>query len=609
MKSIDFRKVKLKGGFMKDKQELNRKITVNAVYEKFSETGRIGSLDFNYREGNDGRPHIYWDSDIAKWMEGAAYILSEHDEPELEKKLDSIIEKICAHQCADGYFNTYFTSICPARRFSERDWHELYCAGHLIEAAIACDMIGKGALLECMKKYIDLIRRVFVEEKSAKFASPGHEEIEIALLRLYRYTGKREYLDLAAHFINIRGTAGDYVHGEKDSVTGYPDHVRHNQSHLPVREQQEAVGHAVRAVYLYTSMAMLARDTGEKALLDACDTLYRSITREKMYVTGGIGSTCHGESFTNPYHLPPEQAYTETCASIGLMFFARAMSENEENGIYADTVERAFYNGVISGLSSDGRKFFYKNPLEIDLNEHFTTEFGAPRWPDTRRSEVFRCSCCPPNLTRLLPALGGYIFSLDDDRSVLYINQYTDCEMHDSDISCVIETDYPASGIIKIKAAGTARTAVRIPAWCTGYRLSVPHEIRNGYAFIDCEHREFELELDISPRLVYADSRAARLAGRACIARGPIIYCAEGIDNGEELHRFILPREITFKEIHNGGEKLPQLEVGAYRLCDSDGLYFSRAPQKESAQLRLIPFHEFANREESNMRVFFTAEM
>lgn len=346
-----------------------------------------------------------------KFKKGAANILKKHPDPDLEARVDALVEKIKLHQGEDGYFNIYFTVCEPEKRFTDRDKHELYCAGHLIEAAVAyADTTGKLDFLHCMEKYADLIYRVFLEEKSAAFRTPGHQELEIALIRLYLFTKKEKYLELAAYFLNERGNGQEQMS------------YAQVQSHKPVREQKDAVGHSVRAMYLYTAMAMLAAQTGEEALSSACKTLWEDTVLRKMYVTGGVGSTCIGEAFTVPFDLQNDQAYTETCAGIGLMFFGNAMLALENDGKYADAVERVFYNGVLSGLSLDGRSFFYENPLEINLRDHYASNYGSRRFPATERVLGFQCSCCPPNINRLLSSLENYLYGVSGD--TLYVNQF-----------------------------------------------------------------------------------------------------------------------------------------------------------------------------------------
>ena len=597
MKLIPYNQVNLRSGFFFDKQELNRRITINAVYDRFTETGRIGSFKMGFPEKDPIQPHYFWDSDVAKWMEGAAYILHKNPDPALEARVDEIVEDIARGQHEDGYFNIFFTVVQPENRWANRDWHELYCAGHLMEAAVAyAEATGKTKFLSCMEKYADYIAKVFTEDHAAAFDTPGHEEIELALVKLYRHTGKKKYLDLAAYFVNTRGTEEDRKR------------VDYNQSHLPVREQTDAVGHAVRAVYLYTGMAYLAAETGDQTLIDACHTLWKDVTEQKMYVTGGLGSTYIGEAFTTPFDLPPDQAYTETCAGIALCFFSRGMQALDNDARYADVLERALYNGVLSGLSTDGAQFFYENPLEVNLSERFTSVWGARRFPAHRRVACFGCSCCPPNVNRLLPTLGGYVYGLDGD--TLYINQFADSDMTDGGITAEITTAYPLDGAVTVTAKGVGRLAIRIPAWCDSFTLSKDYTLEKGYALVDNDGTPVTVTFDLTPRKVWADPRVLRAAGQAAVMMGPVVYCAEGVDNGErELHNYILPASLTAAAEQNPEYGLPTLTVPcAKRVQDGGTLYRNQPPKTESATLRLIPYYAFANRAETDMRVWFLSE-
>ena len=597
MKLIPYNQVNLRSGFFYDKQELNRKTTINAVYDRFTETGRIGSFKMGFPEKDPIQPHYFWDSDVAKWMEGASYILHKNPDPDLEARVDEIVEDIARNQHEDGYFNIFFTVVQPENRWANRDWHELYCAGHLMEAAVAyAEATGKTKFLSCMEKYADYIAKVFMEDHAAAFDTPGHEEIELALVKLYRHTGKKRYLDLAAYFVNTRGTEDDRKR------------VAYNQSHLPVREQTDAVGHAVRAVYLYTGMAYLAAETGDQTLMDACHTLWKDVTEQKMYVTGGLGSTYIGEAFTTPFDLPPDQAYTETCAGIALCFFSRGMQALDNDARYADVLERALYNGVLSGLSTDGAQFFYENPLEINLSERFTSVWGARRFPAHRRVACFGCSCCPPNVNRLLPTLGGYVYGLDGD--TLYINQFADSDMTDGGITAEIATAYPLDGAVTVTAKGVGKLAIRIPAWCDSFTLSKDYTLEKGYALVDNDGTPVTVTFDLTPRKVWADPRVLRAAGQAAVMMGPVVYCAEGVDNGErELHNYILPASLTAAAEQNPEYGLPTLTVPcAKRVQDGGTLYRNQPPKTEAATLRLIPYYAFANRAETDMRVWFLSE-
>lgn len=594
LQNVKFNDVRLQSGFWFEKEKLNRETTINAVYHQFDITGRIKAFDFNWYEGDELKPHYYWDSDVAKWMEGAAYILAKGPNADLEKKIDDLIEKIRIHQGLDGYFNIYFTVVEPSKRFRCRGYHELYCAGHLIEAAIACDEIGKPVLLECMKKYVEYIYKVFVVEKSAAFTTPGHEEIELALVRLYRYTGNKLYLDLAAHFINIRGT--------EEGV----DRDEGSQSNVPVREIKEAVGHSVRAGYLYTGMAMLAKETNDKELFEACRTIFDNIVSKKMYVTGGIGSSRVGEAFTNAYDLQNDIAYAETCASIAMMFFCHEMLEIDNNAVYADVIEREFFNSMMSGLSLDGTRFFYVNPLEINLNEHFKNLYGPAKYPITQRPEIFGCSCCPPNINRMLASLGNYIFGLEND--TIYVNQYPAATMEKDGVSCSVKTDYPTSGVINVKADGVKRVALRIPSWSASFKLNKAYEMNKGYAIVENDGTDIVLELDMTPHAVFANSHINRDAYKLCIQRGPVVYCAEGVDNdGGELHRFSVAPDFTWSEKFDTASGLPELDISAYKLTDTDALYSVSIPKRVETNLHLIPYSSFANRGESDMRIWFNA--
>ena len=601
MKLFSLKEVDLTGGYLYEKQELNRTVTIHAVYDRFLESGRIGAFDFDWKPGMPHQPHVYYDSDVAKWMEGASWILSKHEDPLLAERIERLIDRIEQNQQPDGYFNIFYTVCKPGERFTDRCMHELYCAGHLFEAAVAYALAtGRERFLHCMERYADCIYRIFVEEQSASFVTPGHEEIELALLELYRYTGKERYLELSKWFLEQRGGNGR----EKDCFP--PEET---QNHLPVRKQTQAVGHAVRAMYLYTAMADLAHTTGDAELLEVCRRLFADVTEKKMYVTGGIGSTRNGEAFTVPYDLPNEEAYAETCASIALLFFCKRMLENENLAAYADAVERALYNGVLSGLSPEGNAFFYENPLEITLANRYTYAIGGSRpLAITQRVALFDCSCCPPNLNRLLPKLGEYLYGQDGD--TLYVNQYAGSRLHGEGVSCVMETDYPRDGRIRLTAEGVRRVALRIPAWCAKFTLDRPYELRDGYAYVE-NGGEILLSLDMEPFALHASPRVAEDAGRLCVQAGPIVYCAEGMDNGGDLHTLALspdfPRQ-PYRRIYDERFGLDTLEVSGYRVVSAaEGLYTRTAPSLRPEKIRLIPYNAFANRGESDMRVWLSA--
>ena len=593
MKTFSFNSVELTDGYLFDKQELNRKITINSVYDRFYDTGRIGAFNFDYGKNPDSpKPHVFWDSDVAKWIEGAAYIIKKNPSPELEEKIDALVEKIKQNQDENGYFNIYYTVCEPENRFTDRDRHELYCAGHLMEAAIAyADATGKRDFLDCMEKYAEHIRKVFIEEQSAAFSTPGHEEIELALVKMYLFTKKEKYLDMARFFIDTRGTKPE------------PKASFYCQAHKPVREQTEAVGHSVRAMYLYTGMAMLAAQTGDEKLISACRKLWEDTVLRKMYVTGGLGSTHIGEAFTVPFDLSNAEAYTETCAGIGLMFFSNAMLAFENNARYADAIERVLYNGVLSGLSLDGTAFFYENPLEINLREKYENRIGRRRLPITQRLTHFGCSCCPPNVNRLLSSLGNYIYGADGD--TLYVNQFVSSRLDADGISCEQKTGYPNNGRVTLSVSGAKKVAVRIPDWCESFEINKPYEMKNGYAVVDNDCNVIEVSFDLTPRAVFGDPRIRHDACRLAVMRGPIVYCAEAVDNEDNLHTLVLPSEIKASESFDEKFGLYTLSVPCKkRIPFEGGLYSSKAPITEETTVKLIPYSGFANRGESEMQVW-----
>lgn len=626
----DHKFVTLRGGYLKEKEELNRRVTQGAVYDRFLESGRIDAFRCDWKEGMPHRPHFFWDSDVAKWMEGAAYLLGREEDPALLARVEALIDCIEKNQDPDGYFNIYFTVVEPGKRFTNRDCHELYCAGHLIEAAVAYyEETGRDRFLRLMEKYARYLYRVFVTERSASFMTPGHEEIELALYRLYKATGERLYFDLMAFFLNNRGLPGNH----EAQIFNDP---RYAQSHLPVREQKEAIGHTVRAMYLYSGMADLAAETGDEALLSSCRALFEDVTRRKMYVTGGIGSTPIGEAFTVPYDLPDATAYAETCASIGMIFFASRLFRVDplRPSRYADIIELELYNGALSGLSLGGDRFFYENPLEIYLRDRtrLTSTHEKERFPITQRPKLFGCSCCPPNLVRLLASLGDYLYAYDEEKEAVYVQQFAESEFVCGDVRVVQKTRYPADG--RIALSSNRPLLVRIPGWCREFTAERPYTLENGYARFGAG--EVTLTLSIVPVLVGASMGVVQNIGKAALCRGPVVYCAEGVDNPGDLHTLYFDRgalsqaELSFDRMaapsdadgersaggnkdsgasgglsEEGGAFVPTVTLPGWRRVDpSKELYAPLEEAFEKTVLRLIPYHAFANRGETDMLVY-----
>ncbi len=576
-------------------------------------------------EGGNHKGCPFQDSDVAKWIEAAAYSLAVKPNAELEKRIDEVCELIGEAQEDDGYLDTHFTLNRPDKKFTDlAHGHELYCAGHMIEAAVALyEVTGKKKLLDVVRKNADMLYRIFVIEGREGY--PGHPEIELALLRLWRVTNEDRYMELAKHFIDVRGVDPDFFAKEwakqgpaRVGVTYVPTY---SQCHAPVRKQNDAVGHAVRAAYLYTGMADLAAITGDRELEDACFRLFESIEKRRMYITGGIGSTHHGEAFTADYDLPNDTAYAETCASIALIFFANKLLKIRREGRIADVMERALYNTVLAGIELDGKSFFYVNPLEVipDISGKIPTHVHVlpqrPKW--------YGCACCPPNTARLLESIANYAWDAQD--GVLYSNLFAAGELTLSDVTIDVETDYPFGDTVKYKVKkGATKLAIHIPAFTlNNYSVSVCGELRNGYYYLDVkEGDEVTLKLEMTPRFNRSNTRVASNSGKAAVTVGPVVYCAEEKDNGELLGiSFNSSAELKLnKETPEqiGGFDSAADDLGAvytvtaegYELIvdDSNELYFTDEYRKEARTVKLIPYFMWGNRGLNQMRVWMPIE-
>ena len=596
MKKIGFSSVRITGGFWKTKQELIRKTTLYSVYHRFQDTHRFDALKCDWKEKGEYNGHIFWDSDVAKWLESAAYALEFERDAELEKIVDDTVALILKNRDENGYFNSYYLTVDQDQRFTIRDNHELYCAGHLMEAAVAYyHATGKDAFLKAMCRYADYIEKVFMIEKSAAFLTPGHPEIELALVRLYEATGEKRYLALSKYFIDTHGTAQEKLYADTRNPL-------YNMDEMPIRERSTAEGHSVRALYLMSGAADIAHACQDQELMDACKRVYDNIVNHRMYITGGVGSTYIGEAFTVDYDLPTRTAYAETCAAIALAYYCVRMQKIHESAIYADTLERVIYNGILSGLSMDGKSFFYENPLEIDpaFNDVDKSAVKKSRYPITQRLEVFNCSCCPPNVTRFFLSLGDYLYACNED--TVFVNQYMASEMKVEGLSVTQQTNYPVNGEIRITCEGKKKEiALRIPAWCQKFTVNHPYRMQDGYARIALQGKtEIILSLDMPVLAMAANPKAHALAGKIAIMRGPVVYCAEGVDNGEDLSSIRLSPDAEFT-LGDCEFLLPNLHASALRQKKADGLYTVAGDDYEEIFLKLIPYYAFANRGETEM--------
>ena len=632
MNAVPFTRVVIDDQFWSPRQETNRKVTIPYVQSMSEKTGRFDSFELTKADLEGGwkfgmpNPPIYWDSDVAKWIEAASYSLATHPDVELAAKVDEVIALVAASQQDDGYLNVHFTAVDPDGRWTNlRDLHELYCAGHLIEAAVAhFDTTGKRTLLDPM------IASMFGPELGKRRGYPGHEEIELALVRLWKTTGERRFLDLASYFIDERGQAPHYFDIESDernedekNVDEWPHTIgqRHDvkQAHLPVREQTTAEGHSVRAMYLYDGMAGVAAGTGDEGLMTACRTLWDNVTNRRMYITGGVGSTSEGERFTIDHDLPSDTAYAETCASIGLVNWATQMLQAEGDSRYADELERVLYNGFLSGVSLAGDTFFYANPLEVDPK--------APYFRTRERIKPFRqgwfdTACCPPNVIRTLAALGRYLYSENSEGVAvhLYVSGEVTAHVGDTVVTIKQETRYPWDGdvAITVELGSTAEfdLRLRIPGWCNDAKLEingspVEHQTERGYALL---HRVWQAGDTVALRMampverIYSDRRVRSSTGKVALGRGPIIYCLEEVDNNSGLNAVVLPRDAElnsdFEESLLGG--VATISGSAKKIVRDAGesLYSTNLGTLIATTVKAVPYALWGNRERGEMLVW-----
>ncbi|QHW33491.1 glycoside hydrolase family 127 protein [Paenibacillus rhizovicinus] len=589
---------------------------------------------------------VFQDSDVAKWLEAVGFSLAQHPDAELERTADGVIELIAMAQHEDGYLNTYFTIKAPGERWTNLyEAHELYCAGHMMEAAVAYYYAtGKSKLLDVMRKFADHIASVFGPEPDQLRGYDGHQEIELALVKLYEATGEERYMELARFFIDERGAEPNFLVEEtkrRDGRSIWTDRklepptllqLAYNQAHRPVREQDTAVGHAVRAVYMYTAMADLARVTEDRELRDACRRLWNNMTRKQMYITGGIGSTHHGEAFSFDYDLPNDTVYAETCASIGLIFFARRMLLLEAKSEYADVMERALYNNVIGSMSQDGKHYFYVNPLEV-WPEASERNPGRHHVKATRQ-KWFGCSCCPPNVARLLSSLNDYVYTSSAEANTIYAHLFIGGEarftLAAGEVALQQQSLLPWESDTRFTFTAVPESvftmALRIPSWCGGsaaLRLNgVPmdYETRNGYAIVsrtwsqgDC----LEWAPELRAQLTAAHPSIRADAGKAAIERGPLVFCLEETDNGQPLASLSIARDaelqVRFDAELLGGTVVIEADgyaddAAAWQEDAPPYRPMAQQPASRAVRLRAVPYYLWGNRETGEMTVWLRTQ-
>lgn len=610
--------VRIDGGFWGERLRVNRQHTLPAVFRQLRDTGRLAALRQTWRPGDAPVPHVFWDSDVAKSVEALAYAVVTDGDPTQRRMLDDVARLIVAAQQPDGYLNSHYTPVEPHKRFTNlRDKHELYCAGHLMEAAVAHHAAtGETFFLHAMRRYADLIGATFGRAAGQRRGYCGHEEIELALVKLAHATDEPRYLRLAEYFVDERGRQPHYFDLEarargEDPAAFWARTYAYNQSHVPVREQAEVVGHAVRAMYLYCAMTDLVAEAGDAGLWRALTRLWTHLTSRRLYVTGGIGPSGDNEGFTADYDLPNLSAYAETCASIGLVLWAHRLLQVDLDSRYADALERALYNGVLSGVSLDGESFFYENPLASQGLHH--------------RQPWFDCACCPPNLARLLASLGQYVYGIADDALAvhLYVQSEARVTLAGQPVILRQTTDYPWQGrvalLLDLPTPTRFSLRLRLPGWSPGATLAVngasldlAGRVERGYIVIDREWRagdEVVLDLPMPIERIYAHPDVRADVGRVALQRGPLVYCVEGVDHAAPLDRLALPVDAplsaAFEADTLGGVVVVRGDALAAEAADwGDALYRATPPHRTPTPLTAVPYYAWDNRAPGDMLVW-----
>jgi DUF1680 family protein len=618
---VRFSEVNITDRFWKPKQEKVATATLNAcIVQTEEKSGRIRNFEKVARKQGEKHEGIYYDdSDVYKAIEAMAYSLKNRPDAALEAKADEWIAKIAAAQLPDGYLNTYYTLTGLDQRWTDMEKHEDYCAGHLMEAAVAYfNTTGKRVLLDVAIRFADHIDSTF-RVANRPWVS-GHQEIELALMKLYHLTNQERYLKLADWFLQQRG----HGYGKGKIWDEWKD-PKYCQDDVPVKQQKEITGHAVRAMYQYTGAADVASVTQDAGYLNAMTTVWEDVVFRNMYLTGGIGSSGNNEGFTEDYDLPNGSAYSETCASVGMVFWNQRMNSLTGDAKYIDVLERSLYNGALDGLSLSGDRFFYGNPLSSIGNN--------------ARNEWFGTACCPSNIARLVASVGDYIYGKTDNKIWvnLFVASNTTFQMGKTSVPLRMETDYPWDGNVRIKVSPGQKVKyalhVRIPGWAGNtpvpgalYTFTtagntkaeillngkpVEYLVEKGYAVIDRTWQkddEVEIRLPMEIRQVKARKEVKANEDRIAIQRGPIVYCIEGADNAGEVWDLLVPENPVFKtqksQVLNESIVAVQANLLAVKPAP-DGLNVRTEPKLVTA----IPYYTWANRGKSPMQVWLPSKM
>jgi len=590
LNQVAFNSVKIKDKFWAPRIRTTQDVTLDVCLNQCEETGRIQNFVNAAAKSGEFEGIFFNDSDVYKVLEGVAYTLMLNRSPALEARANEIITKIAAAQQDDGYLMCYFT-MGIGERWTDMERHEMYCAGHLFEAAVAYyQATGNDVLLNVARRFADHMDDTFGPGK--RHWVTGHPEVELALIKLYKCTGEERYLKLAHFLLEERG----HGHGKGGfwDTDNFPGKAEYCQDDKPVVQLERVTGHAVRAIYLYTGMADYAEATGDTRYLSALDKLWRNVTIKNMYITGGIGPSQHNEGFTHDYDLPNATAYCETCAAVAMVFWNDRLNNLLAKGVYADVVERAMYNGALSGVSLSGDKFFYVNPLASDGMHH--------------RQEWFGCSCCPTQISRFLPSVGGYVYRTTVD--ALYVNLFVESEAQvdigGGLLEVIQSTNYPWDGKVEIQIKGAESKlktiAIRVPGWCKSYSVKINNKpvdgiYKDGYLYIAANWHEGDSItycMDMPVEKMRADSRVTANKGRVAIMRGPLVYCAESADNSNLEAAFVSDGAVVSAQFEK------DLLGGVVTLT-------VRNP--DESVVRMVPYYAWDNRQAGAMDVWLPEKM
>ena len=580
---VDFSHVKIQDNFWSPRLKKHTTATLSVCIDQIeNQTGRIRNFE-NAAKGQGEHSGIFFDdSDVYKALEGMAYSLINNPDPELEKKADEWIDKFAAAQQPDGYINTYYTLTGLDKRWTNMDKHEMYCAGHMMEAGVAYyKATGKRKLLDVCIRMADHMMNTFGPGK--RHWVPGHEEIELALVKLYEATDQEKYLDFANWLLEERGHGHGTKGGEGDWDPAY------YQDNQPVREMTDIGGHAVRCMYLYCGMADVAAFKKDSGYMAALNCLWDDVVLRNMYITGGIGSSRHNEGFTEDYDMPNLDAYCETCASVGMVLWNHRMNQFTGDSKYVDVLERSMYNGALAGISLTGDRFFYVNPLESKGEHHRQAWYG--------------CACCPSQISRFLPSIGNYIYGTSADALWvnLYIGNSTEIQLDNSPVTLRQETEYPWEGTVKMMVSSAApfkkEIRMRIPGWCKNYTLAVNGNpvsapVEKGYAVLKNEWKpgdEILLKMEMPVEAVTADPRVKQNTGKRALQRGPLVYCMEETDNRKDFDKLAFSSNTKFDT-----DFQTTLLDGVQTILAVDG----------DELIHFIPYYSWDNREAGKMKVW-----